>query len=65
MCGLIYKVLTPEPGRISIVLGKWFPSGPRLSATAYRCSMEARFVFCFRPRVRPTEGVFAGGPPGA
>lgn len=40
MCRLIYKVLTPGPERISILLGKCFPLG-LVSATAYRCSRHA------------------------
>lgn len=38
MCArFIYKLLTPGPERISILLGKCFPLGS-VSATAYRCS---------------------------
>lgn len=41
MYRLIYKVLTPGPERISILLGKCFPLGS-VSATAYRCFSHAQ-----------------------
>lgn len=49
MCRLIYKVLTPGPERISILLGKCFPLG-LLSATAYRCFRRTVKVVLFPPR---------------
>lgn len=49
MCRLIYKVLTPGPERISILLGKCFPLG-LVSATAYRCFRHAVKAGLFPPR---------------
>lgn len=49
MCRLIYKVLTPGPERISILLGKCFPLG-LLSATAYRCFRRTVKAVLFPPR---------------
>lgn len=49
MCKLIYEVLTLEPERISILLGKCFPLGS-VSATAYRCFSHAENARLFPSR---------------
>lgn len=60
MCRLIYKVLTPGPERISILLGKCFPLG-LVSATAYRCSRHAVKAGLFPLNEKKIHFAFSSG----